>query len=292
MCSAAMVGLPSFNTSLTLDHVHLDPTSSTPQLTALRMLRVLEISDLEALPSNFSRLTCLRALEEQHLLECEQLPTCLDKLPALRTLRVHRALPEDAWAIEDPEPDTERYDIVEAALRPLASQLTHLALSEYMSFEPFPEYLSEFACLQSLCWDDALLPCVGPLPLGPWLRSLRQVALPAVVAAASLGVLAAATRLEALALFDCLGVGGVAAALEVAAWAAQQQGLRTLELWSVGLQTRSFPAHVPKEIWRELTDLDAGLARLQLPPTLKVMRGNELCQALSLFSDADCADRQ
>lgn len=219
----------------------------------------------------YSRLKRLPALEQLHLVRCWEVPACLGELRALRTLRLQDT-PFNTHVI-DAAGQRER---LSTALRLLTSQLTHLSLVEHQL--PLPECLPEMARLERFCWHGSLEGDFG-LPPGPWLRSLCQAALPAHIAADSLDVLSAAARLETLALFHCSG-DGAAAAFEVAAWAAQRVGLRTLELWPVGLQLRACPVHA----WREL---DAGLAHLRVPPTLRLVRSNELALELALLSDAD-----
>lgn len=209
----------------------------------------------------------LTALERLCLAECRHLPDCLAQLPRLSALRLH----DTPFGCDE---DTQAAALA-LALPPLASQLTHLALS---SIWRLPSTVSELTHLECLYWVERSSPepC---LPPGPWLASLRQLAVSTHTAAASLDVLAGATQLDSLAI---MSTGDEAADLRVAAWAGRHTSLCVL-----ALSLHDFPLETQLRVnAAALGRLEAGLVRLQLPPQVRVLRGNALHTELSLASTA------
>ena len=116
--------------------------------------------------------------------------------------------------------------------------------------------------LQAFYWlDSGGLPDPG-LPRGPWLGSIRRLAVATHVAERSLAVLSEATQLQALAISG----GSAEAALQVTAWAAGMPALRRL---AVALDLCAWTKR-QSVVWRPFKD---GLARLQLPPDFRVRQG-------------------
>lgn len=166
------------------------PCPALPQVAALTALARLAIRRSGCTPAGFRPLArlapCLQHLE---LSGCAGLPAAatFSALTALRNLRLHDcggSVP-DAAALQ-------------AALEQVP-QLTGLAVGHAHTLPAFPAALEGLHQLQQLEWEGAA-PKDALLPAGPWLRRLTRVALPADAAAASLAVLSAAWRLEALSL--------------------------------------------------------------------------------------------
>lgn len=111
-------------------------------------------------------------------------------------------------------------------------------------------------------------PTASPaLPDGPWVRSLRTVAVPAEVAAASLPLLAGATRLEGLGL-SRFAAGGCARQYGILRTAAAHPTLRR-----VCLHLRDAPLAVG---W-----FDAAVEAQRRKPGLSIERSNSIAEALA-----------
>lgn len=117
------------------------------------------------------------------LIDIEDVPACLSQMSRL-----------EALSLTNP---TGSVGTLTAAL-PRLQHLTGLMLSVITG----PELLAQLAShtnLHSLAWVESNS---GHLPVGPWLSSLRRLAAPSDMLAASLLALAASTRLEFLGFFD------------------------------------------------------------------------------------------
>lgn len=168
------------------------------QLASLSCLRRLTLRGAEYAPGlGYSLLRHLTTLQQLVLLHCTRLPAphCLAPLrPSLRSLLL-TATPvgdEDGeWAGGH-------------ALAPVLQQLTGLTQLVVRDMQPTDVLSPALSCLHSLqllCWDvQQPAGAAWRLPMGPWLGSLRQAALPAPTAADSLAALSSAVHLECLGL--------------------------------------------------------------------------------------------
>lgn len=106
-------------------------------------------------------------------------------LSALKALRIDALLEGDAAEVVGP-----------------LNQLTRLAVySGGQHMARWPAALSGLSHLQRFSWRSSQ-DAAGPLPAGPWLTSLRRVALHASVAACSVDALSAAPKLECLGAWE------------------------------------------------------------------------------------------
>ena len=120
--------------------------------------------------------------------------------------------------------------------------------------------------LQALYWLDSGSPSDPVLPRGPWLGSLRRLAVATHMAQRSLAVLSEATQLQALAIKGW----SAEAALRVAACAAGMPALRRLAVAFSKYDSGQPDSFVWDTCWRPFKE---GLARLRLPPEFQVERG-------------------
>lgn len=212
----------------------------------------------------------MSSLEELTLFRCSHLPTCLPQLSTLRALRLDStplvlAVPDEVAVLELLAPGMQALEQLAAGLQALAplAHPTHLAPEGMPALPPTITGLTQ---LRALYWG-AERPREPRLPAGPWTAGLQQLALSSHVAANSLAVLSAATRLECLAAFGSYEMEDAAAELQVAAWAAKHPGLRRLAV------SNGNSCELREE-------LDAGLAQLRLPPTLSIEQGSALLAQL------------
>ncbi|KAI7837895.1 hypothetical protein COHA_008296 [Chlorella ohadii] len=250
-------GLPPSLTSLALDSF-VDFTSSVQrfvprQITALTSLRRLTLGNLQGVPSgeSFSSLTALSSLTGLELLRCAHLPTCLPRLPQLRALRLSDSPRGVAEGFHPPPGGPAAVELSRVlqqltAAAAAGQQLRHLVL-------------------ENLRQLPAELPASGP-----YLSSLRRLALAAGVAAGNTAVLATMPRLEALVLqcqaaFKTSAEGSDEAS--VLAWAAQRRppSLRRLALAfnQFGWESQKYKGM-----------LESLMSGLQLPPSVTVELNN------------------
>lgn len=187
--------------------------------------------------ADFDILTALGGLNSLHLLSSPHLPTCLPRLPQLQALRLNDS-PGGVAVRHPPAASSPALAELSASLRQLAAaatgqQLRHLVLEFTRQLPPEVALLP----LDTLYWSgyrsapgqpDSQLPGSGP-----YLSSLRRLALPSAVAASSLAVLGAMPQLGALAILGrTLAKPDVAHEARMVEWAAQQRptGLRRLAI--------------------------------------------------------------
>lgn len=251
------------------------------QITALTNLQRLTLGNLPG--CSLSSLAALSSLTGLHLQRCVHLPTCLPRLPQLRTLRLDGS-PFGLSASHDQAAIGSALAELGSALQQLAAvaaagqQLQHLVLEDVRELPP---ELAALPHLESLYWVKGYAyggPATQLPACGPYLSSLRRLAIPSSMAAGNTAVLAAKSRLEALAL-QCPASRGYGAAIEVAAearvleWVARQRppSLRRLAL-----------AFDPAgRYWAKYKRPMAKLlARAQLPPSLTVELDDALLREL------------
>lgn len=254
---------------------------------SLTRLRLLHLSYAEPSEDEYEPLASLPVLERLRINACFELPSCLNRLPALRvlctadspTLR-HLGLPENERQMQEAA-------ALQQALSTLtARQLAQISQLEVMGSCPADcsQALQRFSGLQML--QVQLASGSAPLPVGAWLHSLRLLALRADDAARALPVLAAATRLESLAVHTLVRRMFSAAEedrpllVAILAWAPQQRSLRLLEFDSGDI----LPAATQLEGDGAIC---AAIERAQqAAPTLCVQFGHSLtdllCSTLSL----------
>ncbi len=257
------------------------------QLAALTNLRRLTLGNLPLVPSgaSFSSLTALSRLTGLQLLRCAHLPTCLPRLPQLHALRLNDS-PRGVAEGLHPAPGGPAAVELGSALQQLVAaaaagqQLRHLVLE---NVRKLPAEVAALPHLETLCWAGqwaCQLACSGPAPQlpasGPYLSSLRRLALAAGVAAGNTAVLATMPRLEALVLqcqaaFKTSAEGSDEAS--VLAWAAQRRpsSLRRLAL---AFEQYGWDSAKYKQ------QLEAHLAGLELPPSLTVELNDALLREL------------
>ena len=157
-------------------------------------LRELRLKHVQEPSEGYTRLSTLSALSRLHLHNCH-LPS-RDAVAELRSLRAFHVLVVTM-------PGQLPLNQLELVL-PELSQLTELNVELYTNegqLHPLPQELSGLDRLQRLCFQVGKLNADAHVPAGwPWLACVRRLALDAPVAAASTAALAAATRLERLAL--------------------------------------------------------------------------------------------
>ncbi|KAL4419702.1 hypothetical protein ABPG75_006800 [Micractinium tetrahymenae] len=172
------------------------------QASALPSLATLHLRDLWMGPSRMSFLERLPSLRRLELEKCA-VPACLSRLTQLDTLVIDR--PHASFRQQQQQQQAEGGG--EAALSPLAAglppltQLTQLALHQVPNL---PATLGSLASLRRCAWvvsifelrESGAAAAALPLQPGPWLASLRELALPAELAGRSLGVLTGATALD------------------------------------------------------------------------------------------------
>lgn len=168
------------------------------QLSALTLLRNLCLESADFPADGFAPLGQLPALRRLHLAHCKHLPDSLTALTQLTALYLQRT-PREGTAVT-------ALQQVDAALAFL-TQLRHLALGPAHHPQPLRAALASMTSLHTLAWvpqSGGAAPLAAELPLlpeGPYLRSLRGLAAPAVAVLGSLPVLGGATQLHTLGLF-------------------------------------------------------------------------------------------
>ena len=228
--------------------------------------------------ADFCSLSSLSSLTALHLLRSAHLPACLPQLPQLRAL-----------CLDDSPRGVARLAGVEAAQAELCSmvqqlveaaadgqQLTHLVLD---CTHQLPAEVAALPHLQALFWMGGSAATQLPAS-GPYLTSLRRLALASRVAASNTARLSAMPKLEALAVF---GPGSncpkdVATELGIMQWAAQQPqpGLRRL-----GVSFNNANFRPGSWAWSQYGEaLQAELARMRLPPWLRVELSSALLSEL------------
>jgi hypothetical protein len=247
------------------------------QLAGLAGLHTLAIkTPFGVEPTQFSRLEGVTQLERLSFTSCPHLPACASDFVALRALNVSD-MPLPGWQLDWG---------LEPALQQLP-QLTHLVLRNcWLGPDGLPASLGGLAQLQRFCWTpdwagDSTTNLA--LPPGPWLASLRQLALDIKIASLNLARVSQATQLQDLVLDRCKNsnaAGGdnvqrAARFSAVAAWAAHHPSLRRFGLCDARLVEQGCaPA------WTEMMQQIACLHR---QAGLEVCDGfNMICTLLSL----------
>lgn len=181
--------LPACHPTSTHPHPH-----TLPQLSSLKQLQSFHLADCLIDDDDLEPLVHCSALTQLEFESCLDLPTSLAQLTQLQELRVSDT---PQYAEQQPEG---RASLL-SALHHLTG-LTHLALSSMDCLDSVPAEVGGLPQLACFCWQPVVLEEQPDphLPGGPWLASLRQLALPLDVAAASLQRLTAAQQLECLAI--------------------------------------------------------------------------------------------
>ena len=253
---------------------------STPplQITALTNLRCLTLSNVRCSSSaDFRHLTALSSMTALCLLGCAHLPACLPQLQQLQALQLWHSAQNMAIGVEAAHArlgSTLQQLAVAAAA---GQQLTHLVLEGDMP--QLPAQVAALPHLQALYWTSGS--AASQLPAsGPYLTSLRRLALASVVAAGNTGVLGAMPNLASLAVLRTTDSPpkDVAPELSIVRWAAQHQPARLRRL-AVSFDLCNFSR--TSWAWSKYGQwLQAELPRLRLPPWLWFELNNTLLREL------------